>query len=157
MLVRLIETATRPPPEPLPQQATSSRTKTRLAPESRSFAPTALSATVPGQAPAIAPETGPDARNLVEQAKGQIDRESRRNMLDPMFAAPAPKTAPALSPLALALGVPVVGESRIRDRLYQYTTANGRRFCVTVPPDIDLASHDLLTGGRTLVPTNCPR
>lgn len=77
-------------------------------------------------------------------------------MLDPMFAAPAPKAAPALSPLARALGVPVVGESRIGDRLYQYTTAGGRRFCVTVPPDIDLASRDLLTGGRTLVPTNCP-
>ena len=74
-------------------------------------------------------------------------------MLDPMFAAPVPHV-PALSPLARALGVPVVGESRIGDRLYQYTTAGGQRFCVTVPPDIDFSSHDLT--GRTLMPTNCP-
>jgi len=66
------------------------------------------------------------------------------------------KTEPVLSPLARALGVPVVGERVVQDttasggRIYQYTTASGQRFCVTVPPDFDPAH-------RTLVPTNCPR
>jgi len=78
-------------------------------------------------------------------------------MLDPMFAGPARPAEPVLSPLARALGVPVIGESRLGDRLHQYTTAGGERFCVSVPPDIDLANRDLPIPARTLVPTNCPQ
>lgn len=155
--VRLLEAAARPRPTAAPVSATRNEAKPRRAADSQAFAaPTARLAS-PEQAPANIPASTPGSGNLLEQAKGQINREARRRMLDPMFAGPARPAEPVLSPLARALGVPVVGESRLGERLYQYTTAGGRRFCVSVPPDIDLANRDLPIPARTLVPTNCPQ
>ena len=121
------------------------------------FAPPATGLANPEQIAANIPAPTPDSGNLLDLAKGQLDREARRRMLDPMFAGPGRPAEPVLSPLARALGVPVLGESRLGDRLNQYTTAGGRRFCVSVPPDIDLANRDLPIPARSLVPTNCPQ
>jgi len=98
----------------------------------------------------------PNGETLAAKAKAQIDMDSRRHMLDPMFAPPARSGTPTLSQLERALNVPVVGETRIGDRLYQFTTVGGRRFCISVPPDIDLANNDLPVPAHSLVPTNCP-
>lgn len=155
--VRLLEAAARPRPEASPVSATGSEAKPRHAAGGQAFAPPAKRLASQEQAPANIPANTPGSGNLLEQAKGQIDREARSRMLDPMFAGPARPAEPVLSPLARALGVPVIGESRLGDRLYQYTTAGGRRFCVSVPPDIDLANRDLPIPARTLVPTNCPQ
>lgn len=99
----------------------------------------------------------PEQGILLEQARQQIDKETRRQMLDPMFAESAPPSRPGMSPLARALGLPVTGEIRVGERIFQYTASNGRRFCITVPPDIDLAHRDLPIPARALVPTNCPQ
>lgn len=155
--VRLLEAAARPRPEASPVSATRNEAKLRHAATGQAFAAPATRLASPEQAPANIPATIPGSGNFLEQAKGQIDREARRHMLDPMFAGPARPAEPVLSPLARALGVPVVGESRLGERLYQYTTAGGRRFCVSVPADIDPANRDLPIPARTLVPTNCPQ
>ncbi len=155
--VRLLEATTQPRPAAAPVSATGSEAKPRHAVGSRATAAPSTHLVSPAQAPANIPATTAGGGNLLEQAKGQIDREARRRMLDPMFAGPTRPAEPALSPLARALGVPIVGESRLGERLYQYTTAGGRRFCVSVPPDIDPANRDLPIPARTLVPTNCPQ
>lgn len=156
--IHLLEAAARPQPAAAPVSATRNEVRPRRAADSRAFAPPAKRLLASQeQAPANIPANTPGSGNLLEQAKGQIDREARRRMLDPMFAEPVRPAEPVLSPLARALGVPVIGESRLGDRLYQYTTAGGRRFCVSVPPDIDLANRDLPIPARTLVPTNCPQ
>jgi len=113
---------------------------------------------MPDTTNALQAESHPAAAgSLLELAKRQIDKDSRRQIGDPMFAAPARQAGSALSPLAQALDAPVAGERRIGDRLHQYTTAGGRRFCISAPPDIDPASRDLPTPARTLVATNCPQ
>jgi len=76
-------------------------------------------------------------------------------MFDPMFARPAARV-PMLHPLARATAAPVVGERQLTERIHQYTQADGRRFCITTPPNVDFANRDAQASGQTLVATNCP-
>ena len=106
--------------------------------------------------PTPAKSTGTDVQAMIAQGKSQLDQEARQRMFDPMFARPAAE-APALHPLARATAAPVIGERKLTERTHQYTLADGRRFCVMTPPNIDFADNDGQAAGQTLVATNCPR
>lgn len=90
---------------------------------------------------------------MLAQGKALLHQESRRQMLDPMFAPPSTKTATPLHPLARVGAQPEVGERQISSQIYQYTAANGRRFCVTAPPS---GINTLTDSSALTVATNCP-
>lgn len=92
---------------------------------------------------------------MIAQGKLRLDQEARQRMFDPMFTRPAAKV-PALHPITRATATPVVGERQLTEHIYQYTQADGRRFCVTTPPNVNFANNDGLASGQTLIATNCP-
>jgi len=108
----------------------------------------------PGRPPVAT--AGSDAQTLIEQAKLMLNQASRQQMLDPMFA-PATARAAPLHPLARATAAPVVGERRLTDHIYQYTMADGRRFCFATPSNMEFSNRDGPAPGGMAVATNCPR
>jgi len=145
--------STNNPPHPKPA---AQITATRTTKTDRPPAPDTPAAVIAAISAAPAKSTGTDVQAMIAQGKSQLDQEARQRMFDPMFARPAAK-APALHPLARATAAPVVGERQLTERIHQYTLADGRRFCVTTPPTVDLANNDGQASGQTLVATNCPR
>lgn len=152
--IRLVENGSTLPPSVshlLPQRAVA-RTAAPRNQVIHSAAPAPSATTL--SAPAIPANN--DARAMIEQGKLLLNQAARQQMLDPMFAQPAAK-APPLHPLARAMAASVVGEQQLTDRIYQYTLADGRRFCVTTPPNIDFAHRDGPAPATMAVATNCPR
>lgn len=96
----------------------------------------------------------PEAARLVDQARQQIVTESRRQMLDPMFAPPPLANLPT-TPSALARAL-APGEQRIErlaDGMVRVTASNGRQYCLQAIPKV--ASRGL-PAPPTSVPMNCP-
>jgi len=103
-------------------------------------------------APPVQPSPPADARTLIERGKAMLDASSRRQMVDPMFAPPAKKTAVA-SPIERATAVRSQTIEDLGDKLIRITTGSGRRYCLQGQPEV--ATRDIPTQVLT-VPTNCP-
>lgn len=94
-----------------------------------------------------------DATALLDSARRHLDAESRRRMLDPMFAPPAPPT-PAVAPNALARALAPQEQSFDQAAgIVRVTTANGRQYCLQAMPEAVARGLPL---PPTSVPTNCP-
>jgi hypothetical protein len=94
----------------------------------------------------------PDAHDMIERGKAEIDTASRRRMLDPMFAPPAPHR-PAATPLERATARPEATTEMIRDDILRHTNADGRSYCLQKPPDAATRDGPVPI---TLVPMLCP-
>lgn len=89
---------------------------------------------------------------MIERGKAEIDTASRRRMLDPMFAPPAPHR-PAATPLERATARPEAKTEMIRDDILRHTDADGRSYCLQKPPDAATRDGPVPI---TLVPMLCP-
>ena len=89
---------------------------------------------------------------MIERAKTEIDTASRRRMLDPMFAPPAPYRPPA-TPLERATAKHEARVEMIRDDTLRHTNADGRSYCLQKPPDAATRDGPVPI---TLVPMYCP-
>ena len=89
---------------------------------------------------------------MIERGKTEIDTASRRRMLDPMFAPPAPRR-PAATPLERATARPEAKTEMIRDDILRHTDADGRSYCLQKPPDAATRDGPVPI---TLVPMLCP-
>jgi len=94
----------------------------------------------------------PDAHEMIERGKAEIDAASRRQMLDPMFSPPAPYRPPA-TPLERATTKREARVEMIRDDTLRHTNADGRSYCLQKPPDAATRDGPVPI---TLVPMYCP-
>jgi len=94
----------------------------------------------------------PDAHDMIERGKAEIDAASRRRMLDPMFTPPAPYRPPA-TPLERATAKQEARVEMIRDDTLRHTNADGRSYCLQKPPDAATRDGPVPI---TLVPMYCP-
>lgn len=96
----------------------------------------------------------PDATLMLNKARQEIATESRRQVLDPMFA-PPPVAAPLANPgsLTRALAPGTQRIEQLADGMVRVTTGSGRQYCLQVIPEV--VSRGLLHT-PTRVPTNCP-
>lgn len=94
----------------------------------------------------------PDTLAMIERGKADIEAESRRQMLDPMFA-PAARHQAAASPLERATAGRTPTVDQLAGQRLRVTTADGRRYCLQALPEV--ATRDIPTPVLA-VPTNCP-
>lgn len=93
-----------------------------------------------------------DAQTMIARAKADIAAESRRQMLDSMFA-PAARQPTAASPLERAVAPRMQTVEQLAGQRLRVTTADGRRYCLQSLPEA--ATRDIPTP-VIAVPTNCP-
>ena len=89
---------------------------------------------------------------MIERGKAEIEAASRRWMLDPMFAPPAPYRPP-VTPLERATAKHEARVEMIRDDTLRHTNADGRSYCLQKPPDAATRDGPVPI---TLVPMYCP-
>ncbi len=130
---------------PAPGSSEAGRTRPRLALPAPAGASSFVEIIPPGT-----PQ--PDAHDMIERGKAEIDATSRRQMLDPMFSPPAPYRPPA-SPLERATAKREAKVEMIRDDTLRHTNADGRSYCLQKPPDAATRDGPVPI---TLVPMYCP-
>ena len=96
----------------------------------------------------------PDAAGLLDAARRQLDSESRRRMLDPMFAPPEVSArVRRTDAFERALGTGTQRVEQLADGSVRITTANGRQHCLQPIPEVVARG---LPQAPISTPTNCP-
>lgn len=96
----------------------------------------------------------PDAAGLLDAARRQLDAESRRRTLDPMFSPPQAPTRPhQTDALERALGTGMPRVEQLADGTVRVTGANGRQHCLQPIPEVVARG---LPQAPISTPTNCP-
>jgi hypothetical protein len=93
-----------------------------------------------------------DTQAMIARGKADIEADSRRQMLDPMFAAAARQPA-TVTPLERATAARAQTVEQLAGQLVRVTTADGRRYCLQGLPEA--ATRDIPTPVLS-IPMNCP-
>lgn len=96
----------------------------------------------------------PDAAGLLDAARRQLDSESRRRMLDPMFSPPEVSArVRRTDAFERALGTGTQRVEQLADGSVRVTSANGRQYCLQPMPEVVARG---LPQPPISTPTNCP-
>lgn len=134
-----------PGPLPVSQPSAAGRSSQHLA--ERPAEPMEASPRPPVQAPSRL-----DTLAMIARGKADIDADSRRQMLDPMFAAAA-RQPTTVTPLERATAARAQTVEQLAGQLVRVTTADGRRYCLQGLPEA--ATRDIPTPVLS-IPMNCP-